>query len=222
MGDAYVRFGVGCCHRTRQAAKPEGVIKFEDARGGRFSRDRLADERPTDSRLHAAAGNLPGRSGERVLGRDSRGLRQSALLVAALASGPVQGAAVMAVFATASALSLWLRPTLWWRLRWSAGNDRTPANSVRLAVRCWPSPRSSRYRTDSARRSSRRSAASPADRSDRKARRWGAKETRRCAPASVGLRLSPRRVAFQRRPRGASLPSRTRGRTTHPIASGSA
>ena len=61
------------------------------------------------------------------------GLLQSALLVAALASGPAQGAAVMATFASASALSLWLGPHLWSRLRSRGGNDRLASSSVRLA-----------------------------------------------------------------------------------------
>lgn len=43
------------------------------------------------------------------------GLLQSALIVAALASGPWQGAGVMAGFATASSISLWLAPRLWLR-----------------------------------------------------------------------------------------------------------
>ena len=43
------------------------------------------------------------------------GLLQSALIVAALASGPWQGASVMAGFAIASSLSLWLAPRLWLR-----------------------------------------------------------------------------------------------------------
>lgn len=43
------------------------------------------------------------------------GLLQSALVVAALASGPWQGAGVMAGFAGASSLSLWLAPRLWLR-----------------------------------------------------------------------------------------------------------
>jgi uncharacterized protein len=43
------------------------------------------------------------------------GLLQSALVVAALASGPWQGAGVMAGFAVASSLSLWLAPRLWLR-----------------------------------------------------------------------------------------------------------
>lgn len=45
------------------------------------------------------------------------GLLQSALLVAALANGPVGGAAVMAVFALSSSAALLLGPALW--LRWS-------------------------------------------------------------------------------------------------------
>jgi uncharacterized protein len=43
------------------------------------------------------------------------GLLQSALIVAALASGPWQGAGVMAGFALASSLSLYVVPRLWWR-----------------------------------------------------------------------------------------------------------
>ena len=61
------------------------------------------------------------------------GLLQSALLVAALASGPIQGAAVMAAFATASALSLWLGPHLWLRLRGSGSDERTASMSIRMA-----------------------------------------------------------------------------------------
>jgi sulfite exporter TauE/SafE len=61
------------------------------------------------------------------------GLLQSALLVAALASGPAQGAAVMAAFALASALGLWLGPYLWLRLRWGKGNARAATSSIRLA-----------------------------------------------------------------------------------------
>ncbi|HEX7441325.1 MAG TPA: sulfite exporter TauE/SafE family protein [Caldimonas sp.] len=61
------------------------------------------------------------------------GLLQSALLVAALASGPAQGAAVMAAFALASALGLWLGPYLWLRLRWGNGGQQAATLSVRLA-----------------------------------------------------------------------------------------
>lgn len=60
------------------------------------------------------------------------GLLQSALLVAALASGPLAGAGVMAGFALASALSLWLAPWLWSRLRWGDGARRA-ALPIRLA-----------------------------------------------------------------------------------------
>ena len=59
------------------------------------------------------------------------GLLQSALIVAALASGPVQGASVMAVFALGSALSLWLVPRLWLRLQ--RGGNAAPRST--LAVR---------------------------------------------------------------------------------------
>lgn len=61
------------------------------------------------------------------------GLLQSALLVAALASGPLQGAAVMAAFAFASAISLWVGPRLWLMLRWRGGPDQAASISVRLA-----------------------------------------------------------------------------------------
>lgn len=61
------------------------------------------------------------------------GLLQSALLVAALASGPLPGAAVMAAFAMTSALGLWLGPQLWSRLRRHDGDTRAAAWSVRLA-----------------------------------------------------------------------------------------
>ena len=49
------------------------------------------------------------------------GLLQSALLVAALANGPVGGALVMAVFALGSSVGLGLLPWLW--ARWNAGCD---------------------------------------------------------------------------------------------------
>ena len=59
------------------------------------------------------------------------GLLQSALLVAALASSPAGGALVMASFAGASALGLWLAPMLWQRLR---GHDAARgALAIRLA-----------------------------------------------------------------------------------------
>ncbi len=62
------------------------------------------------------------------------GLLQSALIVAALASGPVQGAGVMAAFAIASAPGLWFAPALWRRLRRDRGTAGTaPTLAVRLA-----------------------------------------------------------------------------------------
>jgi sulfite exporter TauE/SafE len=45
------------------------------------------------------------------------GLLHAALLVAALSSSPLEGAAVMAVFALASTPGLVAGPALWWRLR---------------------------------------------------------------------------------------------------------
>ena len=61
------------------------------------------------------------------------GLLQSALLVAALASGPAQGALVMSAFGVASGVGLWLGPQLWRRLRAGPAGERTAAVSVRLA-----------------------------------------------------------------------------------------
>jgi sulfite exporter TauE/SafE len=61
------------------------------------------------------------------------GLLQSALIVAALASGPLQGAAVMAGFAASSALGLMLAPMLWRRLRQARGWSAAPTLPVRLA-----------------------------------------------------------------------------------------
>ncbi len=61
------------------------------------------------------------------------GLLQSALIVAALASGPLQGAGVMAAFALSSALGLWFAPALWLRLRGLGGTLAVPTLPVRLA-----------------------------------------------------------------------------------------
>ena len=61
------------------------------------------------------------------------GLLQSALIVAALASGPMQGAGVMAVFALGSAVSLWLAPHLWLRLQARGGGAARSTLAVRLA-----------------------------------------------------------------------------------------
>ena len=61
------------------------------------------------------------------------GLLQSALLVAALASGPAQGAAVMATFALASGFGLWAGPYLWSRLGTAPGDERWTRLTARLA-----------------------------------------------------------------------------------------
>lgn len=61
------------------------------------------------------------------------GLLQSALIVAALASGPVQGAGVMAGFALASGVSLWLGPSLWVRLGRLGGPMAATTLPMRLA-----------------------------------------------------------------------------------------
>jgi uncharacterized protein len=61
------------------------------------------------------------------------GLLQSALLVAALGSSPLSGAAIMATFALASGLSLWVGPSLWWKFTGGRATDRAQAFAVRLA-----------------------------------------------------------------------------------------
>jgi sulfite exporter TauE/SafE len=61
------------------------------------------------------------------------GLLHSALVIAALASGPVQGATVMAAFAAASALSLWLAPQLWTWLQLRESSERWTRLAVRVA-----------------------------------------------------------------------------------------
>jgi sulfite exporter TauE/SafE len=61
------------------------------------------------------------------------GLLQSALLVSALGSGPLAGAAIMAGFALASALGLWLGPQVWAVLRAGSAPWLTAALSIRLA-----------------------------------------------------------------------------------------
>jgi len=61
------------------------------------------------------------------------GLLQSALLVAALASGPVAGAAVMSTFALASGFGLWAGPHLWSRMRSTSGDERWTRLAARLS-----------------------------------------------------------------------------------------
>ena len=61
------------------------------------------------------------------------GLLQSALIVTALASGPLQGAMVMGGFAASSELGLMLAPTLWRRVRQARGGSMAPTLPVRLA-----------------------------------------------------------------------------------------
>lgn len=60
------------------------------------------------------------------------GLLYSALMLASLGNGPLQGAGLMTLFAAGSSLSLWLGPWLWRRLRWSGGGTRQ-AWGARLA-----------------------------------------------------------------------------------------
>ena len=61
------------------------------------------------------------------------GLLKSALLVSALASHPAAGAAVMAAFALASTLGLWIAQRVWSGLRRSGGGDRLAEWPVRAA-----------------------------------------------------------------------------------------
>lgn len=61
------------------------------------------------------------------------GLLQSALIVAALASGPLQGAGVMTAFAATSAVGLWAGPALWARLRFGGRGNVATTWPVRLA-----------------------------------------------------------------------------------------
>jgi uncharacterized protein len=60
------------------------------------------------------------------------GLLQSALFVAALGSGAVDGALLMGLFGAASALGLWLGPALWMRLAGPRGGSMQML-AVRLA-----------------------------------------------------------------------------------------
>jgi uncharacterized protein len=61
------------------------------------------------------------------------GLLQSALLVAALASGPIQGATVMSTFALASGFGLWAGPYVWSRIGAAPGDERWTRLAARLA-----------------------------------------------------------------------------------------
>ena len=60
------------------------------------------------------------------------GLLYSALMLAGLGSSPLQGAALMMLFALGGGLSLLLAPWLWQRLRWTGGEARQ-AWGARLA-----------------------------------------------------------------------------------------
>jgi sulfite exporter TauE/SafE len=61
------------------------------------------------------------------------GLLQSALLVAALSSGPLGGATVMSTFAIASGVGLWAGPYLWARIGTAPGDERWTRLAARLA-----------------------------------------------------------------------------------------
>lgn len=74
------------------------------------------------ARLGSATGSMPGLLGVGVLWVAMPcGLLYSALMLAGLANGPVQGALVMALFAAGSGASLVLAPWLWQRLGRGAG-----------------------------------------------------------------------------------------------------
>ncbi|XVJ70106.1 MAG: sulfite exporter TauE/SafE family protein [Rhizobacter sp.] len=62
------------------------------------------------------------------------GLLQSALLVAALASTPAEGASLMTLFALGSALGLWFAPWVWLRIQNTKGwRNVSPRLAIRLA-----------------------------------------------------------------------------------------
>jgi hypothetical protein len=61
------------------------------------------------------------------------GLLQSALVVAALGSGAIDGAVAMALFAIASSLGLWFGPALWLRLAGAPSASVAQVAAVRLA-----------------------------------------------------------------------------------------
>jgi uncharacterized protein len=61
------------------------------------------------------------------------GLLQSALVVAALGSGPLEGATTMAMFALGSGAGLWIGPGLWLRWVGAGGVGITRSGTVRIA-----------------------------------------------------------------------------------------
>jgi len=61
------------------------------------------------------------------------GLLYSALLLASLGNGPLQGGLAMMLFAIGSGLSLALAPWFWQKLRWSGGGSAPQAWGARLA-----------------------------------------------------------------------------------------
>jgi hypothetical protein len=63
------------------------------------------------------------------------GLLQSALLVAALASTPTEGAGVMAAFALASAMGLWWGPWIWLKLSQAAPGRLADLGQPTWAIR---------------------------------------------------------------------------------------
>jgi len=86
---------------------------------GRIGRSLAARIRP------AGGGSTPGLFAVGVLWVCMPcGLLYSALMLAGLANGPLQGALVMALFALGSGLSLALAPWVWQRLRSGGGMDR--------------------------------------------------------------------------------------------------
>jgi sulfite exporter TauE/SafE len=77
------------------------------------------------ARLRPAKGSMPGLLGVGALWVAMPcGLLYSALMLAGLANGPVQGALVMALFAAGSGVSLVLAPWVWRRVEQGAGTLR--------------------------------------------------------------------------------------------------
>lgn len=112
-----------------QGRQPAWMERLGTVRSGAAAAVAVDVPRPGQGITSASAGARRGSAGPVVARRVLRaggagalwaawpcGLLQSALLVAALASRPWQGALVMAGFAAGSAAGLLLGPWLWWRL----------------------------------------------------------------------------------------------------------
>jgi uncharacterized protein len=118
------------------AAIALGLILLWTAQAPRWvARGRARLAAPTDPRVVRIFPRMPASGRTGLVGMCWAampcGLLQSALLVAALASGPVAGATVMSAFAVASGFGLWAGPYLWSRMR-STSDER---KWTRLAAR---------------------------------------------------------------------------------------